>query len=150
MTAVQSFAEIEEEFIARVHEAVWCNVATVDGRGWPRSRVLHTIWEGPVGWIATGRQSFKARQIARQPHVSLAYLADPLKPVYVDCVAEWQDDPAEKRRLWDLFGAAPPPLGYDLAPFFGSIDSPGYGLLRLTPWRIELANLTGETRVWHA
>ena len=143
-----TFAAIADEFTARVHKAVWCNVATVDARGWPRSRVLHTLWEGQTGWIATGRRSFKARQIARQPHVSLAYLADPFKPVYVDCVAEWQDDPTEKRRLWEIFAASPPPLGYDLAPYFGSIDNPAYGLLRLTPRRIELGDLFGEARVW--
>jgi hypothetical protein len=27
---VATFAEIEEEFIAWAHKAVWCNVATVD------------------------------------------------------------------------------------------------------------------------
>lgn len=150
MAAVESFAAIEDAFIARVHAAVWCNVATVDARGWPRSRVLHTLWESQTGWIATGRRSFKARQIARQPHVSLAYLKDPFKPVYVDCLASWEDDPAVKRRVWELFGTTPPPLGYDLAQFFGAIDNPDYGLLRLAPWRVELADLFGEARVWRA
>jgi hypothetical protein len=77
-------------------------------------------------------------------------MQDPLKPTYADCQAEWVDDPQEKQRLWDLFSQTPAPLGYDLTPFFGSVSNPGYGLLQLRPWRIELADLFGQTRVWKA
>lgn len=146
------FSAIADEFLALVHAQVWCSVATMDAQNRPRSRVLHPLWEnhsaGTTGWIATGRASLKAKHLAHNPQVSLCYMKDPLKPVYVDCHAEWADDPAEKQRLWTLFGSTPPPLGYDLAPFFGSVDSPGYGLLKLTPWRIELADLFGTPRVW--
>jgi general stress protein 26 len=148
VATIVSFAEIEDEFIRRAHAAVLCNVATTDRRGRPRSRVLHTLWEGRTGWIASGRTSFKAKHIAREPRVSLTYMADPFKPVYLDCVAAWNDDPAEKRRLWALFGATPPLLGYDLAQFFGSVDNPDFGLLRLTPERIELADLYGQSIIW--
>ena len=151
---VAEFAEIAPAFMEQVHTHVWCNVATVNGRGRPRSRVLHPIWEvvadRPVGWIATGRHTLKTQHIAIQPAVSLAYIAQPLQPVYVDCQATWDDAAETKKRIWDWFGREPAPLGYDLAQFFGSLDNPEYGVLKLTPWRVELGDLLGTTRVWHA
>ncbi len=146
---IADLSTIEQEFIAAAHEMVWCNVATVDSEGRPRSRVLHPIWEvGPIGWIATGRHSPKAKHLATNSNVSLAYMIHVLKPVYVDCTAEWVDDQAEKQRIWDIFKQTPGPLGYDLARFFGQVDNPNYGLLKLTPWRVELADLLGESRFW--
>src|SRR5690348_5871128 len=100
---VASFADLEAEFRARVQTVVWCNVATQDSRGRLRSRILHPIWEGPVGWLFTRRHSFKAGHLAAHPYVSLAYIADVAKPVYVDCRAEWDESLEEKRRIWDLF-----------------------------------------------
>lgn len=138
MPDVAHFADIETEFIARVHQVVWCNMATVDAQGSPRSRIIHPIWEGSTGWIATHRHSFKNRHLAANPHVSLAYIADIALPVYVDCLAAWADDPVDKQHVWDLFAAAPPPLGYDPAPFFIAADHPNFGVLRLTPWRIAV------------
>ena len=43
MPDVAQFADIETEFIARVHRVVWCNMATVDAQGRPRSRIVHPI-----------------------------------------------------------------------------------------------------------
>ena len=146
---VASFAEIEQEFIERVNTAVWCSFATVDTRGRVRSRILHSIWEGPLGWIATRRHSPKAEHLAHNPYVSLAYIKDVVRPVYVDCVAEWADDAAARQHVWDLFSRAAPPLGYDPAPVFHAVDHSDYGVLRLTPWRIELGDGMGRTsRVW--
>ena len=79
-----------------------------------------------------------------------AYVADTAKPVYADCVAVWEEDSAEKRRVWALYQAAPPPLGYDPAPFFHSPDHPAFGLLKLTPWRIELYDQGRMQRVWQS
>lgn len=135
---INDFSEIEAEFLQRVHTMVWCNVATVDSRGRPRSRILHPIWEGQTGWIGTHRTSFKSSHLADNPYVSLAYITDIMKPVYVDCRAEWVDDQAEKQRIWDLFKNAPPPLGYDPADTFIQPDHPDFGLLKLTPWRIAI------------
>lgn len=150
---IEHFSEIADTFIERVHTIVWCNVATVDRIERPRSRVLHPIWEVvdgvPVGWVATGRETLKTKHLAHRPYMSLAYVADPLEPIYADCHAEWDDEPATKQRLWEWFGSEPAPLGYDLTPFFGAIDNPRYGVIKLTPWRIELANLMkGEFLVW--
>ena len=148
---VASFAEIEKEFIERAHRMVWCSVATLDTRGRVRSRILHPIWEGATGWIATRRHSPKARHLAHNPHVSLAYVADVVRPAYADCVAAWDDTPAARQRVWELFRAAPPPLGYDPAPIFHAVDHADYGVLKLTPWRIELGDMMAvQSRVWRA
>ena len=150
---VSTFAEIEDQFIARAHKMVWCNVATVDTQGRPHSRILHSIWDGPTGWIATRRHSPKARELAQNQHVSLAYIADVVRPAYADCLASWEDDLALKRYVWGLFVAAPAPLGYDPAPIFGSVDAPDFGLLRLTPYAIELGDVSGQGErrtVWRA
>ena len=115
MQHVSTFAEIEEEFIQRVHTVVWCSAATIDRRNRPRSRVLHPIWEGATGWITTRRNSPKIKHLAANPHMSLAYIADPFKPVYVECRAVWNDDLATRQRIWDLLKNTPEPLGFDPA-----------------------------------
>jgi len=150
---IADFSEIEAEFIQRVHTMVWCNVATVDSRNRPRSRVLHPIWEGSTGWITTHRSSHKARHLERNPYVSLAYIANIHTPVYADCKAEWVDDLDEKHRIWELFKSTPPPLGYDPALEFGSPEHEDFGLLKLTPWRIDLVSFPAPsfeegTKVW--
>jgi pyridoxamine 5'-phosphate oxidase-like protein len=147
---VAEFADIAEEFAARTTRMVWCNVATIDAQGRPRSRILHPIWEGNVGWITTDPRTLKARHLARVPYVSLAYVAAPEKPAYADCLAQWVDDLAQKQRTWDLVAATPAPLGFDPAPIYGSPDGPRFGLLKLTPWRIEVSTPPEGRRVWHA
>ncbi len=149
MAIVSSFDEIKGDFLATVAKIVWCNVATVDTEGRPRSRVLHPMWEDSTGWIMTGRQSLKAKHLDKNPHVSLAYVAEPFTPVYIDATAKWIDDASEKERIWKLFKTTPEPYGYDPAPFFGSVDSSGFVVLKLKPWRIELYDLMGNnTRTW--
>lgn len=81
MSQTVAFAEIEQEFVTRVHAAVWCNCATIDTRGRPRSRIVHPVWEGATGWITTRRSSPKVKHIAVNTFVSLAYIADPFKPI---------------------------------------------------------------------
>jgi hypothetical protein len=147
---VTDFSEIEAEFIQRVHDGV---VQRGDGRqpAAPPFRILHPIWEGATGWIGTHRNSHKARHLAKNPYVSLAYITDIHKPVYVDCTAEWVDDLAQKQRIWDLFKTTPPPLGYDPASEFISVDHENFGLLKLTPWRIDLVSFPAasfETGTW--
>lgn len=149
-----TYTDIAEAFIEAAHSQVWCSVASLDTKNRLRSRVLHPIWENgtdfPTGWIATGRNTLKAKHLLHNPTLSLCYMVDPLKPLYVDCRGEWVDEMAEKQRLWDLLRTTPPPLGYDPAHFFGTVDNPGFGILKLTPWRIELGDLFGQARVWQA
>ena len=149
---IENFADIEREFIERVHRYVLCNAATVDRQQRPRSRILHPIWEGATGWVLTHRYSHKSKHLAQSPHISLAYIADPMKPVYADCMAEWVDEHAQKERIWDKFKTTPEPLGYDPALTFGQCDE-NCGLLKLTPWRIALISFPAPShdegeRVW--
>jgi len=147
--------DIRQEFLERVFRVVWCSAATVDSHGRPRSRILHPYWEGDangglIGWIATVPTSPKAKHLAAKPYMSLAYVAEMNKPVYAECRAEWVDDLAVKQRVHDLFLNAPAPMGYDTVPIFGGIDSPRYGILKLTPYQVEVSTFPGEHTVWRA
>ena len=144
------FSDIRDEWMARIQRAVYCSMATVDRQGRPRSRILHPVWEGPVGWVITRPGSHKAKHLERNPYVSLAYIQERDRPVYVDARAEWVTVREEQLRIWELHRTLPPPMGFDPQPHYGSIDHPYFGLLRFTPWRIELANLMGESLIWRA
>lgn len=152
MQQVSTFAEIEPEFMQRIQTMVYCNAATVDAQQRPRSRVVHPVWEGTIGWITTQPATAKLNQLRANPAVSLAYIADPFKPVYVECRAVWQNDPATRQHVWDLCKRLPPPLGYDPAEVWGDIESAGYGVVRLEAWRIELYDLLNQQdrKVWYA
>ena len=150
---VAAFADIADEFLERVNRMVWCSVATIDTKGRPRSRILHPLWQGEIGWITTRRGSPKERHLQEHPFVSLAYIADVVKPVYVDCKAKWIEDLAIKQHIWQLLQTTPPPLGFDPTPIYESVDHPQFGLLKLTPWRIEVtsvATVPPERKIWYA
>jgi general stress protein 26 len=139
MPEANTFQEIAATFDERVRRIVWCTVTTVDTRGRPFSRILHPIWEGATGWIATGRHSLKAKHLARNAEVALCYWDPQHDTVIAQCRAGWCDDAATKRRIWDLLRDTPPPVGYDPGLFFrAGPDDAGYGVLRLTPHRVEL------------
>ena len=151
---IKEFSEIETEFIRRVHTMVWCSAATIDSQQRPRSRILHPVWEGSTGWIGTHRNSHKSKHLALNAHMSLAYITEVMKPVYVDCTAEWVEDMAVKQRIWDLFKSTPEPLGYDPAHDFIHPGHENFGLLKLTPWRIDLVSFPAPsfeagTQVWY-
>ena len=132
------------------------HVATVDTSGKPRTRILHPLWEGTTGWIATGRHSLKEKHLAANPHVSLSYWDPQQQNVYVEAMAQWEDDPETKRRIWALFGSTPEPAGYNLGDFFPGGPDGGWGLLKLTASRIELSGMADTAaglpmrRVWRA
>ena len=147
---VGSFDEIADEFAARVAKVVWCNLATVDARGRPRSRVVHPVWVGRQGWLGVRRGTPKTRQVDANPHVSLAYVSDLAKPFYVESTASWVEDPSERQRYFETARSLPPPLGFDPAPIFGAPDDPGFGLLAFTPWRIQLDDMPTRKVVWLA
>jgi general stress protein 26 len=140
---VASFAEIEAEFMRRVAKTVWCTMATVDSRGRPRTRLIHPIWEGSTGYIGTGRHSLKEKHLAKNPNVSFTYWDPDHEQVYIDATAEWLDDPADRRRIWELYRSTPPPLGYDPGMIWREgPESEDFGVLKLTPRRIELFSLS--------
>jgi general stress protein 26 len=129
-------------------------MATVDHKGRPSPG--HASGSGSTGWIISWPAS-QTRHLQRNPYVSLAYFChDIYRPVYVDCTAEWVNDRAEQQRVWAYYQTVPPPMGFDPQPHYGTIDHPHFGLLKLTPWRIELFTLdqsdAGQTemitKVW--
>ena len=153
-----SFAEFEQDFLQFTSEIVWCTVTTVDPQGRPRSRILHPLWQMidglPVGWVFTNKSPLKARHLAANPHVACSYWSPAQNTVMIDCVADWVEDAATKRQIWDLFMTTPPPLGYDLRAFgVPGPDSPAFTPLRLDPWRVQVLRFAGfgnRPRMWRA
>ena len=145
---VSSFVEIEANFIERAHRMVWCDMATVGPNGRPRTRIVHPVWGGCLDDFL--RVGPKADDIDRNPFVSLAYVADPMKPAYAECVASWVDDREERIEIWQRIAAIPEPLGYDTETMFGSYDVPNLTVLRLRPWKIRLtvAGDVSARRIW--
>lgn len=152
MPRVRSFSDIEAEFLERVHAMVWCSMATLDTKNRLRSRILHPIWERGAGWASARPNSLKARHIAHNPYVSLAYISDVARPVYVDCKAEWEEDAGLKQHVWDLFRLSAPPLGFDPGTIFKSVEDPDFGVLKFTPWRIDLFDIANSAnrKIWVA
>lgn len=127
----------------------WAYLATCR-RDQPTVRPIHPLWDDGGIWIASGPDSPKMRQIRANPKVSLFWhLTDALKHLTVTGTAASVTDPDEKRRLWDAFD-------YDLAQYFpDGPDSPDYGLMHITPTRVECWSLPEmganvPARVWHA
>ncbi len=153
---VADFEDIEAELKRRVERTIWCTMATQTDKGRLRSRILHPIWEGARAWIATGRHSPKEADLAANRYVSLSYWDPAHEQVHAECSCRWEDGLSEKKRIWGLFGRTPPPMGYDLGLFWPEgPEDPGYGLLELRPWRIELCSLASliegkPARVWQA
>ena len=138
--------EIAEAFVATAHRIVWCTVASVDRRGRPRSRILHPYWEraenGLVGWITTRPTPLKRAHLAHSPYLSCSYWDATHDVAVAECSAEWADDVATRARAWELFRAAPEPLGHDPGSIWpaGPAD-PDAGVLRLRPWRLRVASM---------
>jgi general stress protein 26 len=159
---VTDFSEIADEFHARVARMVWCNVATVDQECRPRSRIMHPIWDGATGYIGTwgtsvrsGHQapSIKLAHLRQNPHASLAYVAEPFTPVYVDCRVEVIEDIAGKTRFCELARAFPEPYGYNPDDLFGGPDNPHFVVLKLAPQRIALVEFPappGKVFIWRS
>jgi general stress protein 26 len=148
VTRIEAFSEIRDAFLERVNQHVYCNLATVDPQGRPRSRVIHVIWEESTGWITTFPTLPKARHLAANPYVSLGYVADVTAPVYAECRAEWVADLVEKQRVWHMIASLAPPLGFDPTPIYGAPDDPRFGVLKLTPWRIQVTDPPAYHRIW--
>jgi hypothetical protein len=156
---MSDLATTASKFIDMAHKIVWCNVATVDKQGRPRSRVLHPIWEfdgdSLVGWIATGPTPTKLAHIEASPFVSCNYWSPEQDTCVAECAASWVTDAAGKKAVWDKLANGPEPVGYDPAmiPGWENSESPGFTGLRLDPWRLRVmpgqAMLTGEgIEVW--
>jgi hypothetical protein len=133
---------VVETFVSIAHRIVWCSLATVDRRGRPRSRLVHPIWErtedGLVGWLISRPTPLRRAHLAATPFVSCSYW-DPQHDVAVaECAATWVGD---GHHAWEVFRAAPPPVGYDPATIWPEgPDDPGAAVIRLDPWRLKAAD----------
>ncbi len=161
MTA-HTLAETAPAFVSIAHRIVWATVATVDPSGAPRTRILHPIWEWDgerlTGWIATGPNTPKARDLASESRVSLTYW-DPSQDVATaDCDTVWESDDESRRAGWQRFAEGPAPVGYDpsIVPGWDGPDSEAFGILRLEPFRLRvfpgtlLTQGTGTLLTWAA
>jgi general stress protein 26 len=118
-------------------KATWAYLATADGDQ-PKVRVVHPAVEDRHIWVATGRNSAKARHIAANPKVELFYqIGADMVHLTVRGTARFIDDVAEKKRIWNgkIFD-------YELAQFWpDGPESKDFGLLLITPSRVELTSL---------
>lgn len=111
---------------------------------------MHPYWElagtaGITGWLFTRPTPLKIAHLAHRPHVSCSYWSPSQDTAVAECDAEFLDDEPTRRKVWALFEAADPPLGYD-PRILGAEDhrDPNITVLRMTPWR--LATQTGSWR----
>jgi general stress protein 26 len=135
------FADVD----AASRKAVWCALATVAGDE-PRVRIVHPTWEGDVLWVATGTQSAKALQIAKNPAVDVQFQVAP--PDFVHILArgraELCRDDATRAHAWNA-------IDYDLSAFWpGGPADASYVAIRIRPTRVELSGMFGtqNKRVW--
>lgn len=141
--------DVAPKFLAMAHQIVWCNVATVDPKGRPRSRVLHPIWEWDgkqlTGWIATGKTPIKLADIAQSAHASCNYWTPSQDTCVAECTAQWVEGAQLKHHVWDSYVNGPEPVGYNPAmiPGWENADSPGFDALKLTPYRLRV--MPGES-----
>lgn len=141
---MSSLAEVAPKFVTMAHQIVWCNVATVDSKMRPRSRVLHPIWEWDgtnlIGWIATAKTPLKADNIAASANASCNYWTPAQDTCVAECAATWVEDKETKHKVWDMLVNGPAPVGYDpsMIPGWENADSPGFDPLRLDPWRLRV------------
>jgi general stress protein 26 len=141
-----------EKVRATAAKATWAYLATAN-RDQPKVRVVHPAFEGERVWVATGRNSPKARHIGRNAKVELFYQVTLPEMIHltVTGVAKFVEDAGEKKRIWD--GKV---FDYDLAQFWpDGAASKDFGLMLITPSRIELTSLPDmsvgkKPEVWHA
>lgn len=159
---MSGYRAVADAFREMAHRIVWCTVASVAPDGRPRTRVLHPFWEWEgdrlVGWIATGPTPVKVAALEQSPNLSVTYWAPDHDTCTADCRAEWRNDDATRRRIWDTFTALPAPVGYDPAivpPWAGGPTSDAFAVLRLDPYRLRVMPGTlmlagaGELLTWH-
>ena len=105
MMAAMDFESLRADFLRFTTDIVYCTVTTVDSAGRPRSRVMHPIFEvvdgHPRGWALTDRTPLKDRHLAANPYVACFYWSPAQNTVAIDCTAEWVEDDAVLRQVWD-------------------------------------------------
>ena len=135
--------EEQDEVLRRVRKTVWCTLATVDGLGRARTRIVHPVWEDGRCWIASRAAAPKVRHVERAPGVSLLWWDPDHQQVTVDGWATVHRDEATKQRAWDAFRAPAEPYGWDPAPIFpGGPGSPEWVAIRVEPTSVVLGGVS--------
>ncbi len=141
---MNEFNEVAPAFVEMAHRIVWASAATVDTKGRPRSRILHSIWqwdgENLVGWIGTGPTPLKRAHLEANPYISLNYWSPSQDTCVAECRATWAFDDETRTKVWNLFLNTPMPLGYDpkIIPQWTSPTCEAFAVLRLEPWRLRV------------
>ncbi|MEZ4708785.1 MAG: hypothetical protein R3A44_16365 [Caldilineaceae bacterium] len=141
---MNTLPEIAPAFIEMAHQIVWATVASVDGKGRPRARILHPIWEWDgaqiVGWVGTRATPVKRAHLDASPYLSVNYWTPAHDTCVAECRASWAFDDETRTRVWDLFLNGPAPVGYDpaIVPGWDSPTSDAFAALRLEPWRLRV------------
>tara|TARA_R110002072_G_scaffold7773_4_gene41505 strand:+ start:2842 stop:3324 length:483 start_codon:yes stop_codon:yes gene_type:complete len=141
---MDSLQQAAEAFVAMAHRIVWCNAASVDVEGRPRSRVLHPIWDWDgkqlTGWIATSPTATKRQHFQAHPYLSLNYWHPDQDTCVAECRAQWAFDVETKRAIWEKFKAAPEPVGYDpaIVPAWAAPEADNFAVIKLEPWRLRV------------
>ena len=139
--------EVAPAFVEMANRIVYCTLATVDRRGRPRSRIVHTLWEWDgsslVGWVGSVVTPMKRAHLAGTPYVSCSYWdgVEVYDTCTAECAAELLLDDTSRREGWERFRSVPPPLGYDPAiipQWKDGPTSPAFGVLRLQPWHLRV------------
>ena len=145
--------QIAPAFVEMAHQIVWASVATVDPNGYPRTRILHPIWEWDgtdlFGWIATVPTPLKKTHLAAHPQVSVSYWTTTHDTCSADCLVEWYLDDETRTAVWDKFANGPEPVGYDprIIPMWADgPTSDQFAVWRLSPYRIRVMPSTVMTK----
>jgi len=146
------FDVIAAEFHRRVAKTIWCTLATVDARGRARTRIVHPVWDGPVGWLGTRAGTPKLAHLARHADVSLMYWDPDHEQVTIDARATIESSPAACRAAWAALQAPDPPYGFDPEPIWpGGPEGEDFVAIRLVARRIALFRAHADgTTVWKA
>jgi len=139
---MNTLPQVAPAFVEMAHRIVWCSAATVDGRGRPRSRILHPLWQWDgnrlVGWIATSPTPTKREHLKASPYISLNYWSASQDTCVAECKVEWILDDESRERVWNLFLNTPEPVGYNptIIPNWTSPTCAAIAGLRLETWRL--------------
>lgn len=135
---VAHLSDLEPELSERVSSTVWCTLATTDRAGRPRTRVVHPVWDGAVGWLGSRPDTLKLAHLTATPWVSLMYWDPRHQQVAIEARATICDDAASLAAAWAAFSAPPEPYGYDPSPIWPDGPDVGFVAVRLDPVRVSM------------
>lgn len=139
---------LEENIVperARAQVGMVCHmVATVDGKGRPRSLIRHPVWEWygktSIGWSGTRPTQIKRAHFEASPFVSLKSWSSSHDTCPGEFRATWASDDETRTWEWNLIANGPDPAGDGLAimPDRNGSKSDALAVLRVDPWRLRI------------